>query len=1014
MKRLLTIAVIAALAAQFACPAAARDVKNLQGADFAPGKLKLPLTVHERSGVAREGVVVTSGVPFPAGFLHDAGKLAVVDAAGKPVPSQATVMLKYHKPAHDDSVQWALVSFVCDVEASGTATYFLVDSGVKTPATKLAVTEAADTVTVNTGPAEFVVPRSGEALLSKASVDGKPVIDGKGLRATLKSGDWPDRGLKPGDELVANHETVTVEESGPVRVVVAVKGQYAPGDKEKKHYQSTTRLYFEAGRASVRVIHTIANSHIDPELKDDGKRHIFAWPIEDASLTADLALGGKASLRTQAGEQAASVEVDAEPVLVYQDSAGGTRWNQLGGGNYEKWLSKYTGGKHIRGVTLRGYKVTRQGKELGTGDAHPGTLDVSAGGAGVAVALRNFRLEYPSALAASAGQLRIGLFPAEFSEPFHLNIGQRKSWDVRLSLHGADAPDLDALHKTHDALLLFRPEPAWVVRAATDSAWPAGLAMTERKGGNPPLRRDTNKLDGIDLGWDWHGWIASFNSGGGHWNQSTAFAPWVLWGDGANFDDAEAHALWAGDLVALHFNEPDFAALWLWLIGWNDHEPRISRDFPPGYYNRDTWGLPDSGHMGMFMWPEYYFLTGDMRAREAVEHLGNRARAFLWRYNHDDRADGTGPMRGAVNWCRKQDPDADPDFKLATRYVGWPLYDLAQQYRFNGDPQLLAEAQTVARAFRNTARYSPVGFMVTQINDKDSKAVYGGQGPFEPYRSQSASQCYAHFQEGIMTTGLAEYYLMSRDVEALDAMVGFGDLMRHHAMLYDDDGKMAGWTYAYGDYWGPHTMQQLEGGRGATFFVSNFRVSQPMGWIYYFTGRSDFHGLLDYALTSDPRAGGFNVAAAQMAVRHPKVDGTPPAAIADLAAQPLDGGKVKLTWTAPGGDGVNGQAAWYQVKYHTGRLVERVEGWPDRSEPLPTNKKEWEAKAGLFNAKQRAFWSSMNVAGEPVPAAAGTKQSMVLEGLPSGTLNLAIKSWDAADNMSDLSNVAAVEVKQAE
>ena len=56
--------------------------------------------------------------------------------------------------------------------------------------------------------------------------------------------------------------------------------------------------------------------------------------------------------------------------------------------------------------------------------------------------------------------------------------------------------------------------------------------------------------------------------------------------------------------------------------------------------------------MGMLMWPEYYFLTGDMRAREAIEHLGDRARAMLWPYNYDDKNDGSVSVRVVVTASR--------------------------------------------------------------------------------------------------------------------------------------------------------------------------------------------------------------------------------------------------------------------------------------------------------------------------------------------------------------------------
>ena len=36
---------------------------------------------------------------------------------------------------------------------------------------------------------------------------------------------------------------------------------------------------------------------------------------------------------------------------------------------------------------------------------------------------------------------------------------------------------------------------------------------------------------------------------------------------------------------------------------------------------------------------------------------------------------------------------------------------------------------------------------------------------------------------------------------------------------------------------------------------------------------------------------------------------------------------------------------------------------------------------------------------------------MVVEGLPAGQVSLAVKSWDACDNLSEMSNVVVVTVK---
>ena len=969
-------------------------------ADFQPGKLKLPLTVTERSGVARHGEVVTSGVPFPPGFLKSVEGLRVVDADGKPLPSQAIPMIRWHEPAYDGSVQWALVSFPADVAAGGESTYFLTDAAGPRPEGGLKISRAGGALTVETGAGRFVVPDSGTALISQAWIDGRQVIGGKGLRGVFTSGAWPDRGLEAGSVHTTFHDAVVVEESGPVRAVVAIKGTLTPGDKDRRMYDYTARLYFTANSSAVRVAFTLRNGRLDPKLID-GQRYAYIWPIEDLSLVLDLALPGEVRAATEAEGKPLETALGSDELVVYQDSSGGEKWQTLGGGNYESWLSRYTQGKTVAGVTFRGYTAKLGDKLLAKGNAHRGVVDVRDGEAGVAAALRNFRVEYPSALSASARRVRVGLFPGEFADVFALRPGQRKSWDVRLSLHGPERADLAARHGEQDRLLLFRPSPEWMVRCANTGAWPAGMASLPKPAAAPGRRGwSKDALDGIGAGWDWYGWIASWNAGGGHWNQSTCFTPWVLWGDGANFDSAESCTLWAADLCSIHYDAPDLPTFWLMLMDWNWRENRLKLETYPGYASRDTWGRPDSGHMGMFMWLEYYLLTGDARAREAVEHLGIRARAMCWHHNYDDRDDGTGPLPRAINWCKRRDPDTEADFRLATRYTGWPLYDLSQYYRLTGDPALLAEARTVARSFRNTARYSPIGFMVTQINAKDDGDVYGRQGPFDKGRAASASQCYAHFQQGIMATGLVEYYLMSRDVEALDALTGFADCMVHHAMLRDAEGNRRGWTYAFGDYWGPYRLEDL-GGQKTSWFTSNFRIVQPLGWIYRFTGRDDYLAVVKDAVGSGGDA--ILVPAAHAALNHPKADGTPPAAIADLKAEAIGGGKVRLTWTAPAGG-----AARYQVKRSAARIVERVEGWPDRTPPLPADRKEWEARAAAFNARHRAFWAADNVPNVPEPAAAGNGQAMTVEGVKAGGAYFAIKTWDAADNVSGLSNVVTV------
>ncbi len=86
---------------------------------------------------------------------------------------------------------------------------------------------------------------------------------------------------------------------------------------------------------------------------------------------------------------------------------------------------------------------------------------------------------------------------------------------------------------------------------------------------------------------------------------------------------------------------------------------------------------------------------------------------------------------------------------------------------------------------------------------------------------------------------------------------------------------------------------------------------------------------------------------------------------------------VTLTWTAPGDDGNVGQAASYDIRYSTTPITD-------------------------VN-----FASATPAAGAPTPSMAGTTESFDITGLqPATTYFFALKTSDAAGNVSALSNVA--------
>jgi uncharacterized repeat protein (TIGR01451 family) len=104
----------------------------------------------------------------------------------------------------------------------------------------------------------------------------------------------------------------------------------------------------------------------------------------------------------------------------------------------------------------------------------------------------------------------------------------------------------------------------------------------------------------------------------------------------------------------------------------------------------------------------------------------------------------------------------------------------------------------------------------------------------------------------------------------------------------------------------------------------------------------------------------------------------PPAAIADLAAKRgILPGTVKLTWTAPGDDGMIGTATSYLVRYSSNAI---------------TDENTWNA-------------ATVITSGIPMPLVGGSSQSMIVTDLtPGNTYYFSMRTQDDAFNLDGLSN----------
>jgi len=303
-----------------------------------------------------------------------------------------------------------------------------------------------------------------------------------------------------------------------------------------------------------------------------------------------------------------------------------------------------------------------------------------------------------------------------------------------------------------------------------------------------------------------------------------------------------------------------------------------------------------------------------------------------------------------------------------TRADGLPFYNLAEAYRILGDRSMRKSLDRMAEICWN------------QVN-KD-RGNYGVMDRWEG----GQDKCEKPFMMAQVIQGMKAHYALTGSERTRDQILGMVDFIRaessmgewgfHYVVFIDpkqNDIRIAAARRKLDEDPKPENRKN----------VSYGHISWIMAWAFRYTGEERFRQAIDglsgqaYPHTKWAYTNHYPE----------RTDNSPPETIRDLSVEALGGGKVRLTWTAPAGG-----AVLYQVKWAEREMVERLK-YPEEKD----TKANW--------------WSANQVENEPTPGAAGTSQALTVEGVSSGNRFFAVRSFDAAENRSGLSNKAAVDVK---
>ena len=699
----------------------------------------LVLSVEEPSGVARPNWPVTSGVPFAAGALRDPKAVELRTVDGAILPLQTDVLARWP----DGSVRWLLLDFQTSLAAKQQKKFRLSDQKpASAPVSKLRVSTAGARTTIDTGPLRLELNREAFDPFGQVWLDRNG--DGRfdaAERVTREGGGFfvRDAEGKRFESRLAPAE-ITLEESGPLRICVRVAGRHAAADGTLFSY--VLRLHAYRGQPYVRCAYTFINDYPDAVMVG----------IKELGLTVRLAAGAAT---------AATAQIGGTP-------AGAARLFQIDEAHYD----------------LDGGAADGRGR---------GWALVSAGEARLAVGLREFWQQWPKSIQARDGAITLGLCP-EFSpgrydgktlaeenklyyalrrgvHTFKIGVGKTHEFWVNFAARPEKPEALDAFFRATEDPLLATCEPAYVSSTQTAGDLPPADpqkylgydAWFERNLADHLKRRDREREYGMLNYGDWFG-ERQVNWGNLEYDlQRGMFLQYLRTGDRRFFERGAQATRHHIDVDVVHATNAHLKNPWglppvvgeIWLHSLNHtggyfiNAPLpVDRTYQMGHSS-------NYGHVWVSGDLDYYFLTGDRRAREVALSVADMMSSAMTR-------------------------------KVGThiRDIGWPTILVLSAYEATLDPKYLDAAKRNWESLK--AGLDPKrGWIVKLASDHCLHPAGSTTEQRNTIYKDQRCQGNVPFMEGLTLGALARYHRITHDPEVLKAITVGVDQMIRECWLED-------------------------------------------------------------------------------------------------------------------------------------------------------------------------------------------------------------------------------------
>ncbi len=378
--------------------------------------LEKKIVFAETGGVNRSAEPVRVGIPFAKGELLGDNGLAILNPRDELQPVQSTILKQWN----DGSVKWGLFDFTVEVTASGRSEYRLVKPDVAVPYTPASIKIARSDARwqVNTGAAIFIIDTKEFRPFSSVEISGCKILQTGAAACSL--------GMTADKKLTPIIESLEVENHGPLRATILIKGVFWPYEGLSPQFFS--RVTFFAGSSVVLLEFTLRNPSPARhpgglwDLGDPGslffKELVFEFP---------LISGGVNEISCSPEPGAAPFHTDnlSDRVSIYQESSGGINWQS----------PNHRDRNGVVPFKFNGYEMCNGATRVAGGKRAQPVIWSGKGNSGISAVMPKFWQEFPKAMEADGNGLRISLFPACSPDSHELQGGEQKTTSLYLDFN---------------------------------------------------------------------------------------------------------------------------------------------------------------------------------------------------------------------------------------------------------------------------------------------------------------------------------------------------------------------------------------------------------------------------------------------------------------------------------------------------------------------------------------------------------------------------------------------------